>query len=530
MALHVFSESTSQIPKHRSHHMRRLRAVSCASVLTLTPAVAASAQATMLARPIQFHNPEWSPVGQELLFESTLRGKSSIFIIRHDGTGLRQLTPDSIEAQQGRWSPDGQHVVVSMGSRGRRHIQVVAADGSRSRSLTTGESGERFYASYSPDGAWIAFQLTPAPGETPSSVYVMRADGSELRLVSDTALAAEAPTWQRGPRQLAFRQVAYPRRRWADMRPEDSRSAQAAAVTLSITVGDPTARPRPTRFSPDPLVSFADSAGVEGVRATRDGRYLAYTKVLDGWAGVYVYDRTRRVERRLIGGAGAGPLGYLRVAKLTPFSDTLMTYTSSRDADAPLRPSGTSYIRTVRRVAGGAWDVTDVWYDSAGAATTTQQARTGRGTLVIERESVRSRLDSAALQAVGDRAVGWVVPEGQPPRLFDYPAAPPLFARPMVVAAIAAARPAIGSAFVAPTHVLFSPAGLTDAVDSVRVLRRDSVSHATGRIPVLVLQHNDGQQVWVDETTGRTLIARGSAGPGRWWWHVVKGIRAQGPS
>lgn len=503
--------------------MRALHYLAIGIAATIAIPCGLQAQAAALARPIQFHNPAWSPAGRQLLFESTLRGPSAIFAIAVDGSGLRQLTPDSIDAQQARWSPDDAHVVYAAGTRGRRDIYVMQPDGQSARRLTDGGSGERFFASYSSDGAWIAFQLTPTVGEVASRVYIMRADGSQLRRVSDTAYSAEAPMWLPDSRRLAFRRVAYPKRRWNEMEPAEARRALSAATWVSLGVDETTAPLRDATPPLDPVSAFADSAGAEGARASRDGRLVAYAKAVDGWPGLYVYDRSTRSERLLIGGAGAGPLGYLRVATLVSTLDTLDTFTSARESGAPLSRSGASYVRTVRRVAGGAWELTDSWRDSAGAITTTQLARTARGTLAIEREAVRSRLDSASLLTTGGRATGWVVPEGQPPRLFEYPAVPPLYARPMVVAAIAAARPVVGSVFVAPMHALYSTAGLTDAVDSILVIRRDSLPREGGHTAVLVLQHADGQQSWVDEGTGRIRVARGAAGPRRWWWHVVRG-------
>lgn len=107
-------------------------------------------------------NPQISPDGTRIVFVSTQfnmeegKADSNLFMIRSDGTGLRQLTYDPAEDSHPRWSPDGQTILfVSMRNEGSQ-VWLLPADGGEARQLThisTGVSSPE----WSPDGRKILF-------------------------------------------------------------------------------------------------------------------------------------------------------------------------------------------------------------------------------------------------------------------------------------------------------------------------------------------------------------------------------------
>ena len=98
------------------------------------------------------------------------------------------------------WSPDGQQIVFGAGSdfrvtqRNDHKLYVINADGSDLRQITNGDTNDMFPA-WSPDGQWIAFHHS-------CDLSIIRPDGSEGRMLLEgsekfcTAMTAWSPDSQ----------------------------------------------------------------------------------------------------------------------------------------------------------------------------------------------------------------------------------------------------------------------------------------------------------------------------------------------
>jgi TolB protein len=50
-------------------------------------------------------NPAWSPSGRQILFSSNREGKSNLYIMNADGTGIERITPNDANYTSPAWSP-----------------------------------------------------------------------------------------------------------------------------------------------------------------------------------------------------------------------------------------------------------------------------------------------------------------------------------------------------------------------------------------------------------------------------------------
>ena len=93
--------------------------------------------------------PAWSPRGDLIVFSRLAGGDFDIFSIRPDGSGLRQLTTTPGGDSHPAWSPDGEHILFSSSRHGFKdeapmhdipqpygELFIMRADGSEQRALT----------------------------------------------------------------------------------------------------------------------------------------------------------------------------------------------------------------------------------------------------------------------------------------------------------------------------------------------------------------------------------------------------------
>jgi Tol biopolymer transport system component len=149
-------------------------------------------------------NAQMSPDARFVVFERSNgpKGKNAfgraVFVVRSDGSGLRQLTPWKLAAGDGAdWSPDGSHLLFrSKEGVDEHHSQyfTVRPDGSDLTQLTHFPAGTKiFSATWSPDGTQIVF----AKGDARESgdIWVMNADGTNQHPILQVPQWDSAPDW-----------------------------------------------------------------------------------------------------------------------------------------------------------------------------------------------------------------------------------------------------------------------------------------------------------------------------------------------
>lgn len=127
-------------------------------------------------------NPHWSPDGRRIAFERYYGPydgvnflEADVMTVRTDGTGVRNLTPDSLKDHRPSWSPDGDLIFISRrgctvaSAHACEEVYVMEPDGSDARSLTQGphdwgDDGEidRIgQAEISPEGDALLVSISP---------------------------------------------------------------------------------------------------------------------------------------------------------------------------------------------------------------------------------------------------------------------------------------------------------------------------------------------------------------------------------
>ncbi len=139
--------------------------------------------------------PDWSPDGRLIAFASDRGlGGIGIYVIRPDGSGLRQLFRGV--ASDVDWSPDGRRLVF-VGTDG---IYVVRKEGGRPMRVLRG--GRFSYPAWAPDGRELA--VVKEKRDFTTGVYIVNVDGSGIRRLTSLHLsAASEPTWSPDGHQIA---------------------------------------------------------------------------------------------------------------------------------------------------------------------------------------------------------------------------------------------------------------------------------------------------------------------------------------
>ena len=237
------------------------------------------------------------------------------------------------------------------------------------------------------------------------------------------------------------------------------------------------------------------------------------------WTGVLLTSALVAPPRLPAQGQASLPSG----VRLSPAADTMDTW--DRQGDQPLRRGTSFFIQTLSRLPSGDWQIRREWRDSLGAVTSVGTTVLAARTLATRFDGVRAPEDSAAVVFAGGRATGWVVPQGETPRLYDGVADPPAYPGGAVEVAFASQRPRIGSRLLEPVYSLYSTGPLVSRLDTLTATATASLQAGTHRIACIVIARTGGPSIWVDAATGRIVARRGEAMGGRIvWWHVRRGI------
>ncbi len=150
--------------------------------------------------------PDWSPDGLRIAFSSDISGDDRLYTMAADGSdqGLVFADQPGFADDVPRYTPDGQRIVFARCQSEGCAIYSVRLDGTNLTALTPFQTDVfDYYHAVSPDGTQIAFARFNAGG-IQAQIYIMNADGSHPRPITDPALLASWPNWSPDGRRVTF--------------------------------------------------------------------------------------------------------------------------------------------------------------------------------------------------------------------------------------------------------------------------------------------------------------------------------------
>jgi serine/threonine protein kinase/Tol biopolymer transport system component len=185
-------------------------------------------------------NPVWSPDGSRILFYSNRGGKWDAWSIHPDGSALEPVTRGG-DVTVPLWSPDGRRIALSYGGRGTAIIDLAQPlEKQVPRLLPAGPGGDVFSASsWSPDGRWlVGTSFLPGASAVVPGLFLYSLTDQRTQRLTDRGNEA---AWLSDGRHIVY--VDDGKVLVVDSRTRQSREllrpAQAAAyLSVSIAPGD----------------------------------------------------------------------------------------------------------------------------------------------------------------------------------------------------------------------------------------------------------------------------------------------------
>jgi TolB protein len=146
----------------------------------------------------------FSPDGRRIAFQSDRDGQPEIYVMNADGSDVKRMTRASGRSIGPAWSPDGSRIIFSSDRGKGLHLYVMSADGSDQAMLIKepAEATTYYNPIWSPDGKKVVFYSEK--GDNKDQIWVVRTDGTNLKLLTNNVGHNVYPSWSRDGRKILF--------------------------------------------------------------------------------------------------------------------------------------------------------------------------------------------------------------------------------------------------------------------------------------------------------------------------------------
>jgi TolB protein len=152
------------------------------------------------------YEPSLSPDGQWIVFEShQLDVDDNGIIVKYKVDRTRpyqDLTDPHDDCRQPNWSPGGDQILYQKFSAGQWDIWTMNSDGTHHQKLTNGP-GDKTDASFSPDGQWIVYSSNEFGIEYANLFITPASAGNAIQLTEHEGYDG-APSWSPDGKKVAF--------------------------------------------------------------------------------------------------------------------------------------------------------------------------------------------------------------------------------------------------------------------------------------------------------------------------------------
>ena len=152
------------------------------------------------------YEPSLSPDGQWIVFEShKLDVEDNGILVKYRvdrSSPYQNLTSSTDDCRQPNWSPVGDKILFQKFSGGQWDIWVMNIDGTNPRRVTSG-AGDKTDGSFSPDGKWIVYSSDQS-GLAYANLFIIPTSGGSAIRVTQYAGYDGAPSWSPDGGKIAF--------------------------------------------------------------------------------------------------------------------------------------------------------------------------------------------------------------------------------------------------------------------------------------------------------------------------------------